>query len=199
MKNIHTMKQRVQKGFTLIELMIVVAIIGILAALAIPAYQDYTIKSRVGEGASVAGSWKTAMEVYWSEKGNLTDAFLNGNILGDEDLGLSPSASPYVSSIGITGTATLPRITIKLRTLNDLGTASGQCYQYVPYLSTAASNNLSWAVAGDATASVDVPAGTPVEVDKATAVSTGHVGSTTGLNNIDCGNGFIATKYKPKR
>ncbi len=55
------MKRSMQKGFTLIELMIVVAIIGILAAVALPAYQDYTVRAKVTEGLSLAGSAKVAV------------------------------------------------------------------------------------------------------------------------------------------
>jgi type IV pilus assembly protein PilA len=55
------MKRMVQKGFTLIELMIVVAIIGILAAVALPAYQDYTVRARVSEGVALAAGAKTAV------------------------------------------------------------------------------------------------------------------------------------------
>ena len=63
--------KKVQQGFTLIELMIVVAIIGILAAVAIPAYQDYTKRAHVTEGLSLASSGKTAVTEYYNSKGSL--------------------------------------------------------------------------------------------------------------------------------
>ncbi len=62
--------KRTQQGFTLIELMIVVAIIGILAAVAIPAYQDYTIRAKVTEGLSLASAAKTGVSEFFSTSGS---------------------------------------------------------------------------------------------------------------------------------
>jgi type IV pilus assembly protein PilA len=88
----------IQKGFTLIELMIVVAIIGILAAIAIPAYQDYTIRAQVSEGLSLASAAKTAVGEYFLNKGEPP--------ADRESAGMSDTATDtsgqYVQSVEVT-------------------------------------------------------------------------------------------------
>lgn len=92
---IKQMSHQVQKGFTLIELMIVVAIIGILAAIAIPAYQDYTIRAQVSEGLSVAAGAKTSMTEFINQYGRLPTA-------GNASIGIAQAGSiqgSYVTSV----------------------------------------------------------------------------------------------------
>jgi len=89
------MKRSMQKGFTLIELMIVVAIIGILAAVALPAYQDYTTRAKVTEGVSLAGGAKLAV----AENAQNGQPFASGWIVG--------GAAPVVG-LNTNGTAALP-------------------------------------------------------------------------------------------
>jgi type IV pilus assembly protein PilA len=97
-------KQRmktIQKGFTLIELMIVVAIIGILAAIAIPAYQDYTIRAQVTEGLNLAGAVKASMAEYYANNGTWPTA-LQGNAAGQLGFTGAPSGK-YVTGITTAG------------------------------------------------------------------------------------------------
>ncbi|MGC8519252.1 MAG: pilin [Steroidobacteraceae bacterium] len=85
----------VQQGFTLIELMIVIAIIGILAAIAIPAYQNYTIRAQVSEGLSLAGGIETAFDECYANKGTA-----GGTCATLADLGINSAISgTYVSSM----------------------------------------------------------------------------------------------------
>jgi type IV pilus assembly protein PilA len=99
---------KLQKGFTLIELMIVIAIIGILAAIAIPAYQDYTIRSKVSEGLNMAGAAKLAVAETFDSSGALK--------AGNTSYGLPQATSiagTYVASIG----AITSRVYINYRTI----------------------------------------------------------------------------------
>jgi len=87
---------RNQSGFTLIELMIVVAILAILMAIAIPAYQDYTIRSQVSEGMNLSGGARTAVAEFWTDRGTFPGS--------NPSAGLSAPASitgEYVDSVTV--------------------------------------------------------------------------------------------------
>ncbi len=133
-----------QKGFTLIELMIVVAIIGILAAIAVPAYQDYTIKTKVSEAAALSGVAKAQADVLYSEGNTLgaMDARQTGQTWGLS----SPTSynSKYVARVSIRLNGV---VLVSLSNDPSLGRARGTSVLYVPTQAGGPGNtggNLRW-------------------------------------------------------
>jgi type IV pilus assembly protein PilA len=128
---------KLQKGFTLIELMIVVAIIGILAAIAIPAYQDYTIRAQVSEGMNLAAAAKAAV----------AETFLNTGAApaGREEAGMSATATDtngkYVTQVEVADG------TITITYGNDANAAiTGATLQLIPW--TTPDGSVAWQCGG---------------------------------------------------
>ncbi|MBC3872380.1 prepilin-type N-terminal cleavage/methylation domain-containing protein [Undibacterium sp. LX15W] len=127
---------RTQQGFTLIELMIVVAIIGILAAVALPAYKQYTVKTRFAEVIAATGGLKSGVEVCAQTGSCLTAGAIAGIAAGAGDIPAIPAANNHVASVAITATGT---ITATATSNNGLG---GQTYILIPTLT--AGGQVTW-------------------------------------------------------
>ncbi len=120
------MNTRLQQGFTLIELMIVIAIIGILAAVAIPAYQDYTARAQVSEGMSLADGLKSP----------LMDAYTNTGTFPASGVGGIPSSSSvtgkYVGSVAVTTGTGVITVTMKSTSGSVAGPIAGKNFTITP-------------------------------------------------------------------
>jgi type IV pilus assembly protein PilA len=149
--------KKLQQGFTLIELMIVVAIIGILAAIAVPAYQDYTIRARVSEGASLSGAVKTQVDVINSEGISLGAMNVGGTMGLQGTTGLtwgllSPTSyvSKYISRVSLRDNGV---VVISYSTSAELGRAKSTRLIYEPHYAQVGDTegSLHWIVSSGST------------------------------------------------
>ena len=127
--------KRIQQGFTLIELMIVVAIVGILAAIALPAYQDYTIRARVSEALAAAGACKTQISEYQQARQAMPpDTAASG---------CNDTATKFSNPPDVAGGV----ITMTLSAAAELGPAANGVFTLTPIPATGSEPITEWACA----------------------------------------------------
>ena len=131
----------IQKGFTLIELMIVVAIIGILAAIALPAYQDYTARAQMSEAMVLADGQKGAVTEYYADKGVFPGSNASAGIADAASI-----AGKYVAQVAV-GTSGV--ITASMKANNVANGIAGTTLTLTP---TAGSGSVTWACTSSASA-----------------------------------------------
>ncbi|MFA7269322.1 MAG: pilin [Sterolibacterium sp.] len=131
--------KNVQKGFTLIELMIVVAIIGILAAVAIPSYQNYTLKAKYTEVVNAASPYKTAIELCAQDGSCVVGGALAGISLGSGGVPAT-MATTYVASVGVSATGVITVIA------TNAGGLAGETFILTPTF--AVGSPITWAATG---------------------------------------------------